>query len=184
MEAGKLTVQSKPFEFHEVFKRILFPFRSLSNPNLEIVADYDPRIDAFSPVYLGDDQRLTQVIGNLISNACKFTPSGLITVRTKLIHPTASGPDIELHLPTTKTTINDESPTRPSISSSRHSQDEQRQTVLPKSDQDIAIIRIEVEDTGVGIRPRDLIDNRLFSPYIQVCELSISTKEVCLIRLI
>lgn len=29
------------------------------------------------------------------------------------------------------------------------------------------IVRIEVQDTGVGIRPRDMIDNRLFSPYVQ-----------------
>src|SRR5258708_40261979 len=29
------------------------------------------------------------------------------------------------------------------------------------------VVRIEVQDTGVGIRPRDMIDNRLFSPYVQ-----------------
>ncbi|KZT61979.1 hypothetical protein CALCODRAFT_479467 [Calocera cornea HHB12733] len=29
------------------------------------------------------------------------------------------------------------------------------------------VVRIEVRDTGVGIKPRDLIDNRLFSPYVQ-----------------
>ena len=171
MEAGKLTVQSKPFEFHEVFKRVLFPFRSLSNPKLEILADYDPKIDAFSPVYLGDDQRLTQVIGNLISNACKFTPSGTITVRTKLIHPLETEIDHQnkLSIPPIES---DETSPRPSFTSSRRSQREEsrdrQRTGLSKTDQDIAVIRIEVEDTGVGIRPRDLIDNRLFSPYIQV----------------
>ncbi|EJU04144.1 hypothetical protein DACRYDRAFT_114545 [Dacryopinax primogenitus] len=29
------------------------------------------------------------------------------------------------------------------------------------------VVRIEVRDTGVGIKPRDLVDNRLFSPYVQ-----------------
>ncbi|KAF8308343.1 hypothetical protein DL93DRAFT_2171193 [Clavulina sp. PMI_390] len=29
------------------------------------------------------------------------------------------------------------------------------------------VVRIEVHDTGVGIKPRDMIDNRLFSPYVQ-----------------
>ena len=29
------------------------------------------------------------------------------------------------------------------------------------------VVRIEVHDTGVGIRPRDLVDNKLFSPYVQ-----------------
>ena len=29
------------------------------------------------------------------------------------------------------------------------------------------VIRIEVEDTGVGIRRKDMVDNRLFSPYVQ-----------------
>ena len=29
------------------------------------------------------------------------------------------------------------------------------------------IIRIEVQDTGVGLRPRDIADHKLFSPYVQ-----------------
>ncbi|KAG8908472.1 hypothetical protein FRC00_011193 [Tulasnella sp. 408] len=29
------------------------------------------------------------------------------------------------------------------------------------------VVRIEVEDTGVGIRRKDMVDNRLFSPYVQ-----------------
>ena len=32
---------------------------------------------------------------------------------------------------------------------------------------DTIIVRIEVEDTGVGIRRKDMVDNRLFSPYVQ-----------------
>ena len=160
MEAGKLTVQSKPFEFHEVFKRVLFPFRAMSNPNLEIVADYDSKIDAFSPVYLGDDQRLTQVIGNLVSNACKFTPSGTITIKTRLIYPTE-----EKMVPALEA---EPDAGRPSFTSSRRDRIEEGKATIRRANKDIAIIRIEIVDTGVGIRPRDLVDNRLFSPYVQV----------------
>lgn len=32
---------------------------------------------------------------------------------------------------------------------------------------DRIVIRIEVEDTGVGIKRKDMVDNRLFSPYVQ-----------------
>lgn len=30
-----------------------------------------------------------------------------------------------------------------------------------------AVVRIEVQDTGVGLRPRDVASNGLFSPYVQ-----------------
>ena len=33
---------------------------------------------------------------------------------------------------------------------------------------DMAVVRIEVTDTGVGIRPRDLEQNQLFTAYAQV----------------
>ena len=39
---------------------------------------------------------------------------------------------------------------------------------------DRIVVRIEVHDTGVGIRSRDLVDNKLFSPYVQT--------EVCLFQ--
>ena len=36
---------------------------------------------------------------------------------------------------------------------------------LPKKSR--MVVRIEVQDTGVGLRPRDVADNKLFSPYVQ-----------------
>lgn len=33
--------------------------------------------------------------------------------------------------------------------------------------EDRIVIRIEVEDTGVGIKKKDMVDSRLFSPYVQ-----------------
>lgn len=35
------------------------------------------------------------------------------------------------------------------------------------SENEIIVVRIEVEDTGVGIRPKDMVDGRLFSAYVQ-----------------
>lgn len=110
--------------------------------NIEIVTDFDPAIDAFSPLLLGDSMRLSQVISNLISNASKFTENGKITCVTKLLHPIA-----------------------PEHSTSHRRL--QSDVTLKLQRTDIAIVRIEIRDTGVGIHADDLTESRLFSPYHQ-----------------
>ncbi|KAE9405360.1 hypothetical protein BT96DRAFT_916091 [Gymnopus androsaceus JB14] len=162
MDSGKFeslieTVQ--PYAFHQVMRSMLLPLRLATDArNLKLVTDLDMEIDEVARraayealgedheaiqrhmkeqpsgechygIVVGDETRLRQVVTNLASNACKFTPSGgKVTIRTRLVLPTELGSD----------------PTRERI-----------------------VVRIEVVDTGSGIRAQDMAQSKLFSAFNQ-----------------
>lgn len=104
------------------------------------------------------------------SNACKFsTAGGKITVTTTLIYPTepypsyspGSGED-DRGASTSDASTGTYSPR---LSAGRLQQHDTK-TGETTNDQTL-VIRIEIKDTGVGIRPRDMVEGRLFSPYVQ-----------------
>ncbi|MNY19452.1 Adaptive-response sensory-kinase SasA [compost metagenome] len=79
MEAGKFKLDIRPIDYAEVLQQSVNFFRpSFDKQGIRVETDLAgdlPSIDA-------DPDRLSQVLGNLISNAVKFTPrGGAITVR-------------------------------------------------------------------------------------------------------
>lgn len=78
MEAGKLEVESIPFNLHDLLKKISHSFQTIiKHKNLNFIINIDNNV----PVYiLGDPTRLNQIITNLLSNAVKFTEHGTITL--------------------------------------------------------------------------------------------------------
>jgi signal transduction histidine kinase/CheY-like chemotaxis protein len=84
IEANKLELSSIVFDFEDTVTRVadIIRFRT-DEKNQRFILESDPNI----PRYLfGDDQRLAQVITNLLGNAVKFTPEeGIITLRTELL---------------------------------------------------------------------------------------------------
>jgi signal transduction histidine kinase len=74
IEANKFELSYAEF----VFEKMLQKVASVNNFRIEEKhQNFSVRIDRNIPkVLIGDDQRLTQVITNLISNAIKFTPEG------------------------------------------------------------------------------------------------------------
>jgi CheY-like chemotaxis protein len=84
IEAGKFELSFTEFEFVKmIHKAINFAGFRIEEKKQKFSLYLDPDI----PKYLyGDDQRLTQVITNLLTNAVKFTPEhGLIWLKTNFV---------------------------------------------------------------------------------------------------
>ena len=78
IEAGKLDVTPEPTSIEAVLASVCGVYSSTaSSLGLALHHRCDPRI---SPAVLVDAARLRQILGNFISNAIKFTPSGSVEV--------------------------------------------------------------------------------------------------------
>jgi signal transduction histidine kinase/DNA-binding response OmpR family regulator len=84
IEANKFDLAVNEYNFETMMQRVagVISFRAESkNQNFFVWIDKD-----IPPVLLGDEQRLAQVVTNLLGNAVKFTPEdGNITLRAKLL---------------------------------------------------------------------------------------------------
>jgi osomolarity two-component system sensor histidine kinase SLN1 len=136
---------------------------------LRFVTDLDPSIDRAATytsvegdlikvgVFVGDEQRLRyvpindfpelpaqyahrQVVTNLASNACKFTPAGgEVRIATRLLAEASSGHSIDSR-------------------AVPGAEDAQAGTIT---------VRIDVTDTGSGIHRKDMVESKLFSSFSQ-----------------
>ncbi len=82
IESGDMIIEETNFDIHDVVQRVY-------NSNLYIARekqiDLDFHIDQnIGHSHKGDPLRLQQVLGNLVSNAIKFTPQGRIGIRCEL----------------------------------------------------------------------------------------------------
>jgi signal transduction histidine kinase/CheY-like chemotaxis protein/HPt (histidine-containing phosphotransfer) domain-containing protein len=78
IEAGRLTLEQISFDLLELIEGLAAVHAvPAAKKGLELTVRYDPRI---FPRRLGDPVRLRQIVGNLISNAVKFTAEGHVTI--------------------------------------------------------------------------------------------------------
>ncbi|MDR2497328.1 MAG: response regulator [Tannerellaceae bacterium] len=83
LESGKMEIQLQPFAISALMEEIHARFKPLSDAkglslNLDIANITNARC------FMGDPMRISQAIGNLISNAIKFTPSGKVDLRAAI----------------------------------------------------------------------------------------------------
>ncbi len=119
IEAGEVFIKPKVFAIETLLKNAKKLFESICNKDIKLVLDVNPTLPDFIET---DEQRVSQIVYNLISNAVKFTDKGEIFIRLK---------------PHSKV----------------------------KSNNDL-MIRMEVEDTGIGIRKE--VQKKLFKPFSQI----------------
>ena len=85
IESGKMELSRVVFSFVQMMDRVMsFISVKMQDKRQYFSAEIDPEIPA---LLFGDDQRLAQVITNLLSNATKFTPEGgSIAINAKVLN--------------------------------------------------------------------------------------------------
>jgi CheY-like chemotaxis protein len=78
VEAGRMEVDTAPIALSDIYEDAERAFRQMAEQNgLDFKVDIDP---ALPPSIVSDEQRLNQVLKNLLSNAFKFTHRGRVTL--------------------------------------------------------------------------------------------------------
>jgi PAS domain S-box-containing protein len=103
IEAGKLRIESVPFDLRALVQSVYNAYRELAvEKNLE----FETRLGAAVPsaVY-GDPVRTRQILGNFVSNAVKFTRAGRVSI--DITQTTSGAPGVRLAVSDTGIGIDD-----------------------------------------------------------------------------
>jgi signal transduction histidine kinase/ligand-binding sensor domain-containing protein/ActR/RegA family two-component response regulator len=83
IEAGKMKIKKKVFPLQRIFDTAESLFRSTCKDPISYKSTIDPKLPEMIET---DDNRLEQIISNIISNAIKFTSKGEIHLMAQLLH--------------------------------------------------------------------------------------------------
>lgn len=127
IESGKMTISRKDVQSRSLVRNAEVLFDKICQKPIRFSVSID---DSIPEYILADEQRINQVINNLISNAVKYSEKGEVSLVMKKERP---------------------------------------------SNGDSLIIRVEVSDTGVGIKPEK--EDSIFSPFSSVSQIDTSLYE-------
>ena len=81
IEAGKAQLRAEPFQLRQTLEEGVILYSALAHAKgLRLSLDLAPELPAQA---IGDAQRLSQILGNLVSNALKFTEQGEVEVSAR-----------------------------------------------------------------------------------------------------
>jgi signal transduction histidine kinase/response regulator of citrate/malate metabolism len=101
IEAGMMRITKQPFNLKEVCNVVRMMFEhKVANKKLSLKFEYDNNLP---DTIIGDDERLSQILINLLNNAIKFTEKGNITLNVKLLQTKVN--DIKVQFTVTDTGI-------------------------------------------------------------------------------
>ena len=81
IEAGKLELLIQPFELGELIRSVVGAFDDVArNKQLRLQAIVDASAEGR---WIGDGERIRQILANLVSNGLKFTEQGRVTARAR-----------------------------------------------------------------------------------------------------
>ncbi len=86
MEAGKIALQSAPFRLDALIDAARAQCAEQAEDKKLTLAVLLPETAGMT--LTGDQQRLLQILGNLLNNAIRFTESGGVTIRVSTVHET------------------------------------------------------------------------------------------------
>jgi signal transduction histidine kinase/ActR/RegA family two-component response regulator len=140
IEAGKMNIVNRNYNLHSLLDNLRVMFEILfQEKKLTFHFNIDDTLPAF--VY-GDENRLRQVLTNLLSNAMKYTPQGQVKFSARLSRESQLSQDNQL---------------------SWESQESPEESTGETS---AAFLRFDIQDTGIGIREEDA--GKLFKPFEQL----------------
>ncbi|KAF9981810.1 histidine kinase osmosensor [Mortierella antarctica] len=170
LEADKVTLEASPFDLEEVFDEvedIVEPLASQKSLELAFI-----KADNVPEVLVGDCNRLKQILLNLVGNAIKFTHSGHVIVRCKVLDREADMSTVSKGSSMEECIDDDKFYFRHEKNGGGQCQSEMRppnsgrfSSPEPLSENSIKLM-FSVEDTGIGISLEE--QEVLFSPFSQV----------------
>lgn len=82
VEAGKIRIRPKRFEVHELFSALKGMLKPLLADNTSVDLIFENASDI--PPLHTDEGKVSQILRNLVSNAIKFTPKGVVNVSARI----------------------------------------------------------------------------------------------------
>ncbi|MFY8274861.1 ATP-binding protein [Pseudoalteromonas sp. SSDWG2] len=88
LEAGEVSIMNDPFSLDEVLDKLIDLYSVVAQTK-SVILQLDVKPDVYISL-IGDGLRLGQILGNVLSNAVKFTPAGKVRIRVELVRAHSS----------------------------------------------------------------------------------------------